>query len=539
MADVTISRDRQTPAANAGASERAPASAAQSGMRVQLKGAVAQAHGFEAQERLLAPVQRKGGADQGGVHAAAAHGISGGGGAMPFASRIQQSFGGHDISHVQAHTDSAARQGSAAMGAEAYATGSHVAFGKSPDLHTAAHEAAHIVQQQAGVQLSGGVGAVGDKYEQHADRVADAVVQGKSAAPLLSEMSGGGRGAEGGGGGVQKREAGGVQREDAAAPDITLEQALALARSMGLDKDEILERATGAKPASEPAPGRAVQRKTEGSGGGGGAVEESWLASVWSSVKSFFQGLLGPKGAAEKGGGDPTEDKAIAEDRAAFHDVDGQVGVFETREKVATYFNDTSPAAWRSAQRDHVNIMRKANEQGVSAAEVNALVGYTGPAYSPMNRMTRGQMKSNYFKDIFQGYCGLASAALGKLGDGKVKSSQRGWRTVPNGDKTIIENLYNREYVDEPGFMSTTAHSEQGMFEGPVSLQIKARSGVDIQHFSWYASEGEILFAPGTRFKVTRFQCNADVEAGWKAWHADNTQPKPGKPWFEVDLEGK
>lgn len=61
------------------------------------------------------------------------------------------------------------------MGAEAFATGDRVAFAGSPDLHTAAHEAAHVVQQRAGVQLKGGVGEAHDRYEQHANAVADAV----------------------------------------------------------------------------------------------------------------------------------------------------------------------------------------------------------------------------------------------------------------------------------------------------------------------------------------------------------------------------
>ena len=77
------------------------------------------------------------------------------------------------------------------MGAEAYATGDKVAFAHAPSLHTAAHEAAHVVQQRGGVQLKGGVGAAGDAYEVHADQVADAVVQGKSAEGLLSKYAGG------------------------------------------------------------------------------------------------------------------------------------------------------------------------------------------------------------------------------------------------------------------------------------------------------------------------------------------------------------
>ncbi|HSK03531.1 MAG TPA: DUF4157 domain-containing protein [Kofleriaceae bacterium] len=147
-----------------------------------------------------------GGGDGGaaGVHETAAAGISGAGGALPHLDAIQQSFGGHDVSGVSAHTDGAAASANERMGSEAYATGDDVAFGSSsPSLHTAAHEAAHVVQQRGGVQLKGGVGQVGDAYEQHADAVADQVVQGKSAEGLLDQMAPGGGG--GGGGAVQAK----------------------------------------------------------------------------------------------------------------------------------------------------------------------------------------------------------------------------------------------------------------------------------------------------------------------------------------------
>jgi len=72
-----------------------------------------------------------------------------------------------------------------AMRARAYTVGARVAFNGAPDLHTAAHEAAHVVQQRAGVQLAGGVGRTGDVYERHADAVADRVVAGQSSEALL------------------------------------------------------------------------------------------------------------------------------------------------------------------------------------------------------------------------------------------------------------------------------------------------------------------------------------------------------------------
>jgi guanyl-specific ribonuclease Sa len=124
------------------------------------------------------------------VQQAAARGISGPGGALPFQDRIQKSFGRHDISHIQAHSDSRAGQSSRAMNALAYATGSDVAFAGTPDLHTAAHEAAHVVQQKGGVQLAGGVSEEGDAHERHADAVADRVVAGESSEALLDKASG-------------------------------------------------------------------------------------------------------------------------------------------------------------------------------------------------------------------------------------------------------------------------------------------------------------------------------------------------------------
>lgn len=119
------------------------------------------------------------------AHDVASRGIGGPPIDLPFFGAIQSAFGAHDVSDIKAHTDSAAASASRDLGASAYATGHHIAFAGAPDLHTAAHEAAHVVQQRAGVQLKGGVGSAGDPYEQNADAVADRVVRGESAEDLL------------------------------------------------------------------------------------------------------------------------------------------------------------------------------------------------------------------------------------------------------------------------------------------------------------------------------------------------------------------
>ena len=153
-------------------------------------------------------VQAKAGADSHSsecIQVAAAHGTSGPAQEMPHAHTIQGLFGRHDVSGVKAHTDSAAAEGASAMGAEAFAAGDHVAFGGAPSLHTAAHEAAHVVQQRGGVQLAGGVGTAGDAHEQHADAVADMVVQGKSAEGLLDRYTGSHGVSASGAAGVQRK----------------------------------------------------------------------------------------------------------------------------------------------------------------------------------------------------------------------------------------------------------------------------------------------------------------------------------------------
>ncbi len=137
-------------------------------------------------------VQMRGGdatKDASGVHEAATAGVQGPGSQLPHRDLIQQSFGRHDISHVQAHTGGQAAEASRAIGAEAYAHGDQIAFAQSPDLHTAAHEAAHVVQQSQGVNLYGGVGQAGDAHERNADAVADRVVKGESAEDLLGPVS--------------------------------------------------------------------------------------------------------------------------------------------------------------------------------------------------------------------------------------------------------------------------------------------------------------------------------------------------------------
>lgn len=109
---------------------------------------------------------------------------------LPFLETIQRSFGRHDISHIRAHTGAAAASEANAIGADAFARGSDVTFSRAPNLLTSAHEAAHVIQQRAGVNVAGGMGEEGDVYERHANEVADRVARGQSSEDLLDANPG-------------------------------------------------------------------------------------------------------------------------------------------------------------------------------------------------------------------------------------------------------------------------------------------------------------------------------------------------------------
>jgi hypothetical protein len=110
---------------------------------------------------------------------------------LPHIARIQASFGPYDVTGVAAHRGTQAQATNAQLGSTAYASGEDVAFAGTPDLRTAAHEAAHVIQQRAGVELAGGVGMPADRFERHAEAVAERVASGASAVELLDGCSGG------------------------------------------------------------------------------------------------------------------------------------------------------------------------------------------------------------------------------------------------------------------------------------------------------------------------------------------------------------
>ncbi|MCY1008562.1 DUF4157 domain-containing protein [Nannocystis pusilla] len=129
------------------------------------------------------------------VHRLARAGTAGPGHALPHLDVLQRSFGAHDLSGVATHTGAATRSAARGMQARAFTMGEHVGLDAGADLRTVAHEAAHVVQQRGGTGPADGVGRPGDRFERHADHVADLVVRGRSAEAALGAPTRPGAGA--------------------------------------------------------------------------------------------------------------------------------------------------------------------------------------------------------------------------------------------------------------------------------------------------------------------------------------------------------
>ncbi len=119
---------------------------------------------------------------------AARAGVSGAAHDYPHRAAIEASFGARF--DTRAHTDAAAVSACRKLGAEAYTFDGEVAFSGQPSLRTAAHEAAHVLQRTSSARAGAGsnpaIGSRGDAWERDADRAADLVASGGSAAHVVA-----------------------------------------------------------------------------------------------------------------------------------------------------------------------------------------------------------------------------------------------------------------------------------------------------------------------------------------------------------------
>lgn len=123
------------------------------------------------------------------IHKEALGGFRGSAKPLPHLEMIQKSFGRHALSGIKTFIGGPAGNTNKRMGSTAYTTDESIAFKQWPDLRVAAHEAAHIVQQRAGVPIRDVLDNSAGRYEKEAEAVADSVVHGVSTEHLLDKYS--------------------------------------------------------------------------------------------------------------------------------------------------------------------------------------------------------------------------------------------------------------------------------------------------------------------------------------------------------------
>ncbi len=234
-----------------------------------------------------APVNARGSNDGRSILSQARQGLRNASNPLPHQRRIQASFGHHDISGVRTETGGAAGRTSERMGALAFTSGNRIGFRADPDLHLAAHEAAHVVQQRRGVSLKNTVGSPGDPYEQQADAAADRVVNGGSAEELLDDPN-----FHGGDTATAQRNTDAAKGNSQAEDDKPLQMALEVSSRRLFEEDT----------------GGAGNETEGGEGGAGEAGEETGGQAESESELPAGDGETEANGEAEENGEAETED---------------------------------------------------------------------------------------------------------------------------------------------------------------------------------------------------------------------------------------
>lgn len=134
----------------------------------------------------------------------------------------------------------------------------------------------------------------------------------------------------------------------------------------------------------------------------------------------------------------------------------------------------------------------------LTAEEAAAIRSYTGNTYRTLNNALRS---GRYASDMhLQAYVDAAQHGLAKMPK-YVGRSARGMSFGEVELKKVLATYRKGAVVEDSAFVSSS-YGEQAAFGGNVFLQINGKTGVNISSFSKYGGEREVLFMPGTRFRV-------------------------------------
>jgi hypothetical protein len=134
----------------------------------------------------------------------------------------------------------------------------------------------------------------------------------------------------------------------------------------------------------------------------------------------------------------------------------------------------------------------------LSREELVAVYGYTTNFYTELN----GAMRSLNDADVQRLLPFLKAATSGIHGLPNVSSElTRRMRSIP----TFVDELLQPGNIfSDRAFGSSSMRQDLTQFGSEYIITIRGQSGAAVYDFSAFADEAEVLFAPGTRFRVTR-----------------------------------
>ncbi|NEO85306.1 MAG: hypothetical protein F6J87_13815 [Spirulina sp. SIO3F2] len=168
--------------------------------------------------------------------------------------------------------------------------------------------------------------------------------------------------------------------------------------------------------------------------------------------------------------------------------------------------------------KDTKKTLNKAEEQAakdkhLNKDEIAGVCNYTGSRYKRMNALLRGDYKT-FEENLQPGETmeealastrqdiELANSSLDKLPayqgeDGKPPIVHRGSNLPPE----VVDKYEPGQEVTEEAFTSTSTAAESA-YQKNTKFEIYSKNGKEIKNYSQYPNEKEVVFPPGTKFKV-------------------------------------
>lgn len=167
------------------------------------------------------------------------------------------------------------------------------------------------------------------------------------------------------------------------------------------------------------------------------------------------------------------------------------------------HYGEPSAPEWAKKVNERFNLK---GENAVTAAEIGAIRSYTGnKTYQAMNlSLRKGEYAS---KPEMQAFVEAAQHGMRKMPPyvGKVT---RGVRWLPQG-KTMDDMLamYREGSVVQEDAFTSSSMGDDAVYNGPLYFKINSKTARDVDWISKFSGgEKEVLFMPGTRFKVTKVE---------------------------------